>query len=172
VGDLAFEDDSRARRLKRLAGAREPPDVQAAARASNSRLTRSPSKRQPGARRLGRRDYTKTGRQIVGVRSPFDLPFRDRDQGNIAHAEVAVWQAQRPVRHALRAARRRERIRRLRHQPEGRALPVRLSRSGAQVARDFAYVCQHGAGTIPDLLDAEQTYRDTQLAYRQALAAS
>jgi len=33
------------------------------------------------------------------------------------------------------------------------------------------YVYQHGAGTLLDLLDAERTYRATELAYRQALAA-
>jgi outer membrane protein, heavy metal efflux system len=33
------------------------------------------------------------------------------------------------------------------------------------------YVYQHGSGTLLDLLDAERTYRSTQLAYRQALAA-
>ena len=30
---------------------------------------------------------------------------------------------------------------------------------------------QQGSGTLLDLLDAERTYRTTQLAYRQALAA-
>ena len=33
------------------------------------------------------------------------------------------------------------------------------------------YVYQHGAGTLLDLLDAERTYRSTELAYRDALAA-
>ena len=33
------------------------------------------------------------------------------------------------------------------------------------------YVYQHGNGTLLDLLDAERTYRSTELAYRQALAA-
>jgi len=33
------------------------------------------------------------------------------------------------------------------------------------------YVYQHGSGSLLDLLDAERTFRTTQLAYRQALAA-
>ena len=33
------------------------------------------------------------------------------------------------------------------------------------------YVYQNGSGTLLDLLDAERTYRATQLAFRQALAA-
>ena len=51
------------------------------------------------------------------------------------------------------------------------ALRVGLSRSGEAVARHQpTYVFQRGAGSLLDLLDAERTYRDTQLAYRQALA--
>jgi cobalt-zinc-cadmium efflux system outer membrane protein len=42
----------------------------------------------------------------------------------------------------------------------------------AQQSLDIAtYVYQQGAGTLLDVLDAERTYRSTQLAYRQALAA-
>ena len=42
----------------------------------------------------------------------------------------------------------------------------------AQQSLDIAtYVYQQGAGTLLDVLDAERTYRETQLAYRQALAA-
>ena len=33
------------------------------------------------------------------------------------------------------------------------------------------YVYQRGAGSLLDLLDAERTYRSTELAYRDALAA-
>jgi cobalt-zinc-cadmium efflux system outer membrane protein len=33
------------------------------------------------------------------------------------------------------------------------------------------FVFQRGAGSLLDLLDAERTNRETQLAYRQALAA-
>jgi cobalt-zinc-cadmium efflux system outer membrane protein len=32
-------------------------------------------------------------------------------------------------------------------------------------------VFRQGSGTLLDLLDAERTYRSTQLAYRQAMAA-
>jgi cobalt-zinc-cadmium efflux system outer membrane protein len=53
---------------------------------------------------------------------------------------------------------------------------VSLYQSGyleqAKESRDIsAYVYQHGSGTLLDLLDAERTYRATQLAFRQALAA-
>ena len=53
---------------------------------------------------------------------------------------------------------------------------VRLYQSGylnqAQQSLEISrYVYQRGAGSLLDLLDAERTYRDTQLGYRQALAA-
>jgi cobalt-zinc-cadmium efflux system outer membrane protein len=42
----------------------------------------------------------------------------------------------------------------------------------ATQSRDISnYAYQRGAATILDVLDAERSYRATQLAYRQALAA-
>jgi cobalt-zinc-cadmium efflux system outer membrane protein len=42
----------------------------------------------------------------------------------------------------------------------------------ASDSRDIStYAFQRGAATILDVLDAERSYRATQLAYRQALAA-
>lgn len=42
----------------------------------------------------------------------------------------------------------------------------------ATQSRDLSnYAFQRGAATILDLLDSERSYRATQLAYRQALAA-
>ena len=42
----------------------------------------------------------------------------------------------------------------------------------ATQSRDIStYAFQRGAATILDVLDAERSYRATQLAYRQALAA-
>ena len=53
---------------------------------------------------------------------------------------------------------------------------VGLYRSGyldqAQQSRDISeYAYRHGAASLLDFLDAERSYRSTQLAYRQALAA-
>jgi cobalt-zinc-cadmium efflux system outer membrane protein len=53
---------------------------------------------------------------------------------------------------------------------------VRLYRSGyldqAQQSRDISeYAYRHGAASLLDFLDAERSYRSTQLAYRQALAS-
>jgi cobalt-zinc-cadmium efflux system outer membrane protein len=53
---------------------------------------------------------------------------------------------------------------------------VQLYRSGylkqAQDSRDISlYAYKGGAATLLDFLDAERSYRATELAYRQALAA-
>ena len=104
-----------------------------------------------------------------------DLPFHDRNQGNIAHAKVGIAQAtelQEFARSTV-ADRRRQRLRRLSDQREG---PRALSSPATWIRRKQSldittYVYQQGSGTLLDLLDAERTYRTTQLAYRQALAA-
>ena len=53
---------------------------------------------------------------------------------------------------------------------------VGLYRSGyldqAQQSRDISeYAYRHGAASLLDFLDAERSYRATQLAYRQALSS-
>ncbi len=53
---------------------------------------------------------------------------------------------------------------------------VGLYRSGyldeAQQSRDIAdYAYKHGAASLLDFLDAERSYRSTQLGYRQSLAS-
>jgi cobalt-zinc-cadmium efflux system outer membrane protein len=104
----------------------------------------------------------------------FDLPIHDRNQGNIAHTQIAVRQASETeaatrfgvltdVTNAFAAFQTNDRI-------------AALYESGyldqAKQSLDistFAY--QRGAASLLDFLDATRTYRDTQLAYRQALAA-
>jgi len=123
----------------------------------------------------GELDYTHTGPQnAFGVLGSFDLPIRDRNQGNIAKAEVTVRQATESelaarylvltdVVNAYAGWQTAEKV-------------VKLYESGyldqAKQSLDISqYVFQRGAGSLLDLLDAERTYRDTQLGYRQALSA-
>jgi len=123
----------------------------------------------------GELDYTHTGPQnAFGVLGSFDLPIRDRNQGNIAKAEVTVRQATESelaarylvltdVVNAYAGWQTADKV-------------VKLYESGyldqAKQSLDISqYVFQRGAGSLLDLLDAERTYRDTQLGYRQALSA-
>jgi outer membrane protein, heavy metal efflux system len=118
--------------------------------------------------------YTHTGPDnTVGVGVGFELPFHDRNQGNIARSDIAVRQAT-ETEAAVRAAVLTD-VTTARASVETNQKIVALYESGylakAKESLDITtYVYQRGAGTLFDLLDAERTYRATQLAYRQALA--
>jgi len=102
------------------------------------------------------------------------LPIFNRNQGNIEHTRIAITQAQEQeksasgqvltdVRDAYEGLRESERV-------------VQFYRSGyldvAQKDRDISeYAYKRGAASLIDFLDAERSYRATQLAYRQALAS-
>ena len=109
-----------------------------------------------------------------GVGFSIDLPIHDRNQGNIARSEIAVHQAIETeiatrfmaVTDVVNAFAAFETDRKV----------VNLYESGyldqaRQSLEITTYVYQHGAGSLLDLLDAERTYRATELAYREALAA-
>jgi cobalt-zinc-cadmium efflux system outer membrane protein len=110
----------------------------------------------------------------LGFSISVNLPIHDRNQGNIARATVGIMQATEAqsgvmtsvitdVVNAYAAFQASEKV-------------LGLFASGyldqAKQSLDITtYVYQQGSGTLLDLLDAERTYRTTQLAYRQALAA-
>jgi cobalt-zinc-cadmium efflux system outer membrane protein len=111
---------------------------------------------------------------VLGVGAAFDLKVHDKNQGNIAHAQVAVDQAK-----ETEAATRTQVLTDVagafaQYQTNDKVLT--LFESGyldqAKESLDIAtYVFQRGAGSLLDLLNAERTYRSTELSYRQALAA-
>jgi cobalt-zinc-cadmium efflux system outer membrane protein len=102
------------------------------------------------------------------------LPIFDRNQGEIARTRFAINQAQETqsaaadqvltdVTSAFENLRTNDQI-------------VKLYTSGylkqAEDSRDISnYAYQQGAASLLDYLDAERSYRATELAYRQALAA-
>lgn len=102
------------------------------------------------------------------------LPIFNRNQGNIEHTRIAITQAQEQekatsgqvlteVRDAYEGLRESERI-------------VQFYHSGyldvAQKDRDISeYAYKRGAASLLDFLDAERSYRATQLAYRQSVAS-
>ena len=102
------------------------------------------------------------------------LPIFNRNQGNIEHTRIAMTQAQEQekaangqvltdVHDAYEGLRASDHV-------------IQLYRSGyldvAQKNRDISeYAYKRGAASLLDFLDAERSYRTTQLAYRQALAS-
>jgi cobalt-zinc-cadmium efflux system outer membrane protein len=122
----------------------------------------------------GEVEYDRAGNiNALGFGFSIELPIHDRNQGNIAHSKWALAQATETetqtrttvltdVANAFAGLQASERV-------------IGLFQSGylnqAQQSLDITtYVYQHGSGSLLDLLDAERTYRTTQLAYRQALA--
>jgi cobalt-zinc-cadmium efflux system outer membrane protein len=120
-------------------------------------------------------DYTyQSGFNGVGAAWSFELPIHDRNQGEIARSQSAVRQSVETesstevgvltdVVNAYYGLKSDEEI-------------VVLYEGGyldqATQSRDISnYAFQRGATSILELLDAERSYRATQLAYRQALAA-
>jgi cobalt-zinc-cadmium efflux system outer membrane protein len=109
----------------------------------------------------------------VGFGASIEIPFHDRNQGEIARSRVAVRQAQESeaftrtgaltdVLNAYSGWRSADEV-------------VGLYEAGyldqATKSRDISdYAYRRGAASLLDLLDAERSYRATQLAYRQALA--
>ena len=101
------------------------------------------------------------------------LPIFDRNQGEIARTGFAITQAQEQERFANGQVMTdvRDAFENLRSNDQ----IVGLYRSGyldqAKESRDISeYSYRHGAASLLDYLDAERSYRATELAYRQALA--
>jgi len=132
------------------------------------------------AKANGKRDLTTTfdythvsDLNTAGLTFNIEIPIFNRNQGEIARTNYAIAQAQETrtaveetvmtdVANAYQAFKIGDEV-------------VQLYLSGylkqAEDSRDiseFAY--KHGAASLLDFLDAERSYRATQLAYRQALA--
>jgi len=114
------------------------------------------------------------GSSSASLFASFDLPFFNRNQGEIARTRYALTQAQEQQRaasdtvlgdvaNAYEALRSNDEV-------------VQLYTSGylkqAQDSRDISeYAYKRGAASLLDFLDSERSYRLVQLAYRQALAS-
>ena len=130
---------------------------------------------------IGKQDVTVQGNytHVNGINgtsflASIPLAIFNRNQGEIARTRFAITQSQElenaannqvmtDVHDAYQGLRTNDKV-------------VTLYRSGyldvAQKDRDISeYAYKRGAVSLLDFLDAERSYRSTQLAYRQALAA-
>jgi len=106
----------------------------------------------------------------------FSIPLAifDRNQGNIAQTRIAIRQAEEQQKAASGQA-----LTDVRDAYEGMQESARIAQlykssylDVAQKSRDISeYAYRRGAVALLDFLDAERSYRATQLAYRQAVAA-
>ncbi len=120
-------------------------------------------------------DYTNQNFGIngVGVSLSFELPIHDRNQGEIARSQAAVKQAV-ETESSTQVGVLTDVVNAYHGLNTGEEV-VDLFEGGyldqATQSRDIStYAYQRGAATILDVLDAERSYRATQLAYRQAMA--
>ena len=176
VGDLEYQPLKSGREDLQAEALRLRPDFHAA------QLGVTAAKSQIGlAKANGKVDVTGTydfthvsGENTASVFVNFPLPIFDRNQGEIARTQYALTQAQEQqnstsdtvlsdVSNAYEAVKSNDEV-------------VQLYTSGylkeAQDSRDISeYAYKRGAASLLDYLDAERSYRSTQLAYRQALAS-
>lgn len=121
-------------------------------------------------------DYTNQNLGIngVGMALSFEVPIHDRNQGEIARSQVAVRQAL-EMEDSARVGVLTDVVNAfygLKSDDEIVSLYEKGYLDQATSSRDISnYAYSRGATAILDLLDAERSYRATQLAYRQALAA-
>ena len=123
----------------------------------------------------GQIDYTHLGDlNNVSLFGSMQLPIFDRNQGEIKRAGIAITQAQEQRLYANGQV-----LTDVRDAYEGWQANnevVGLYRSGylddAEQSRDITdYAYKRGAASLLDFLDAERSFRATQLGYRQALAS-
>jgi outer membrane protein, heavy metal efflux system len=155
---------------------RQRPDVRAAQLGVTSAEGQFKLAKANGKKDLG---VTFTYNHLGGVNTGslffnIQLPIFDRNQGEIARTQYAITQSQElsseqaslaltDVENSYEALRTNDEV-------------VQLYQSGylkdSQDSRDISqYAYQRGAASLLDFLDAERSYRATQLAYRQALAS-
>ncbi len=176
VGDLEYkpvklgEDDLKAMAL------RQRPDVRAAqlgitAAQSQLSLAQANGKRDVNAQV----NYTHVAAlSTASLFGTIQLPIFDRNQGEIARTRYAITQSQELSSEQASIA-----LTDVSNSYEGLRTDdevVQLYQSGylkqAEDSRDISqYAYQHGSASLLDFLDAERSYRATELAYRQALAS-
>jgi cobalt-zinc-cadmium efflux system outer membrane protein len=176
AGDLEYQPLKASLADLQVKALAERPDLKAAQKgiaAANSQISLAKANGKVDVN--GQASYSHvSGASSTSLFFSVPLPFFNRNQGEIARTRYALTQAEQTekstedtvmtdVANAYEAARSNQDV-------------VQLYLSGylkqAQDSRDISqYAYKGGAATLLDFLDAERSYRSTQLAYRQALAA-
>ena len=175
VGELAYEPLKLNQEDLQLKALQLRPDYVAAQQSVTAAQSQYSLAKANGKRDLTTTfDYTHVSSlNAAGLTLSIELPFFDRNQGEIARTNYVIAQAQETktateqgvmtdVANAYEAFKTGDQV-------------VQLYLSGylkqAQDSRDISeYAYKRGAASLLDFLDAERSYRATQLAYRQALA--
>ena len=176
AGDLAYQPLTASLPDLQVKALAERPDLKAAkvgVKAANSQVSLAKANGKVDVNAQASYSHV-SGASSTSLFFSLPLQFFDRNQGEIARTKYALTQADltekasedtvmTDVTNAYEAAASNQDV-------------VKLYVSGylkqAQDSRDISqYAYKGGAATLLDFLDAERSYRATQLAYRQALAA-
>lgn len=175
IGQLAYAPLHLIREDLQVLALKQRPDL----RAAEQGVTLAQSQYQL-ARANGRRDLTSSFgfTRVTGVRAAdfganIEIPIFNRNQGEIARARYAVTQSQETKTAAEQSV--MTEVSTAYEAAQTGARMVELYESGyLQQSKDSLdiseYAYKRGAVSLLDFLDAERSYRGTQLAYRQALA--
>jgi outer membrane protein, heavy metal efflux system len=175
VGDLTYQPITESLDKVQATALQKRPDLAATrqsivAARSQTTLARANGKQDPTTTF----DYSHTG----GISSAsffftIPLPIFNRNQGEVARSRFAETQAEFNAKAAEQAV--LTDVQTAYEQAKANGTIVELYVSGylkqAQESREITgFAFRQGAASLIDLLDAERTYRNTELAYRQALA--
>jgi cobalt-zinc-cadmium efflux system outer membrane protein len=176
VGDLEYKPVKVGKDELMAMALRQRPDVRAAqlgitAAQSQLALAQANGKRDVNASM----NYSHVGdANSISIFGSIELPFFDRNQGEIARNRYVVTQSQElsSEQNSLALTDVENSYESLHTNDE----VVQLYQSGylkeSEDSRDISqYAYQRGAASLLDFLDAERSYRATELAYRQALAS-
>jgi cobalt-zinc-cadmium efflux system outer membrane protein len=176
VGDLAFQPLKASLEDLEAQALRERPDFRAAelgVTAARSQLLLAKANGKVDV--TGTYDFTHvSGENTASMFVNFPLPIFDRNQGEIARSNYALTQAQEQQQAASDTV--LSDVSNAYEAVKSNAEVVQLYTSGylkqAQDSRDISeYAYKRGAASLLDFLDAERSYRSTELAYRQALSS-
>lgn len=176
IGDLAYQPVNAKLETLQAQALRDRPDFRAAElgiTAAKSQILLAKANAKVDVN--GTYDFSHvSGENSASIFVNFDLPIFNRNQGEILRTNHALTQAQEQeqsasdtvlsdVANAYEAVKSNDEV-------------VQLYTSGylkqAQDSREISeYAYKRGAASLLDYLDAERSYRSTQLAYRQALAS-
>jgi outer membrane protein, heavy metal efflux system len=176
IGDLAYQPLTASVEDLQMKALSLRPDLRAAqlgvtAAQSQIRLAQANAKVDVN----GTYDFTHvSGENTASIFVGFELPIFNRNQGEIARTRYALTQAQELQQSAVDtvASDVSDAYEALKSNDEIVQLYVSGYLKQSQDSRDISeYAYRRGAATLLDFLDAERSFRATQLAYRQALSS-
>jgi cobalt-zinc-cadmium efflux system outer membrane protein len=176
VGELAYQPLTAALADLQAKALIERPDLQAAkkgVKAANSQISLAKADAKVDVNASASFSHV-SGVSSTSLFFNVPLPFFNRNQGEIARTRFALTGAELTARAAEDTV--MTDVTNAYESASSNQDVVKLYVSGylkqAQDSRDISqYAYKGGAATLLDFLDAERSYRSTELAYRQALAA-